>query len=301
MQSPIIRGNTRLVGLLGDPVEHSLSPLIHNHAFAVMELPYAYVPLGVSARDFHTAVWALRAFSFVGANVTVPYKQKITPYCDTLSPLSAAIGAVNTIRFHDGLMHGDTTDAEGFFKALAWMGHDPANGRIVILGNGGVARTLAFALALNKIPRRLTLIGRDRGRVSALSNEISLRAGFPVEGLLFSDAQTAPDCKECSLLVNCTSVGMHPGVGRSPIDPALLHAGMTVFDTIYNPATTKLLSDARRTGCAAQNGLRMLLYQGLASLAIWTGRRVSEELFDVETLRGLIGQGPARLQSESNV
>jgi shikimate dehydrogenase len=291
MQSPIILGNSKLVGLLGDPVEHSISPIIHNHAFSEMGLPYVYVPLRVKATDLHVALAALRTFSFVGANVTVPHKLKITPYCDALSPLSEVVGAVNTLYFSNGLLHGATTDAEGFFRALAWMGHDPSGGRTVVLGNGGVARTLAFALAMEKAPKRITFIGRDLVKVRGLASDITKKTGCSVEGLVFNDPQSAGRCLNCSLLVNCTSVGMHPDAQSSPIEAAWLNAGTTVFDTVYNPATTKLLADARRAGCPAQNGLRMLLYQGLASLKLWTGLEAPETLFDIEELTRQIG-GP---------
>ena len=284
MLSPTISGATRLIGLLGDPVAHSLSPLLHNHVFAALGLPYAYVPLAVKGRDIHNALVALRAFSFVGANVTIPHKQRVVPYCDALSPVSAAMGAVNTLYFRTGLLHGTTTDPEGFYKALAWMRHDPAGGRIVILGNGGIARTLAYALALDRIPRRLTLVGRDPKKVSALASELSAATHFPAQWTTFSDAGCRERIKECTLLVNCTSVGMSPRTNETPIDPAALHDAMAVFDTVYNPAETKLLADARRAGCAAQNGMRMLLYQGLASLKIWTGIEADDSIIDINEL-----------------
>ena len=173
MHCQTIRGSTKLIGLIGNPVEHSLSPQIHNHALKALGLPFAYVPLMVPAQSLHTAMCALRALSFIGANVTIPHKRRVLPYCDILSPLSTVTGAVNTLYFRKNLLYGTTTDVEGFFRALSWMGHDPAHGRIVILGNGGIARTLAFALALDQRPQSLTLIGRDGARVSALAEEVS--------------------------------------------------------------------------------------------------------------------------------
>ena len=287
MKSQIIRGNTGLVGLLGNPVGHSFSPLIHNHVFAALCLDYVYIPLCVNESDIHTAMIALRAFHFAGANVTIPYKRKILPYCDILSPLSEITGAVNTLYFRDGLMYGTTTDAEGFFKALESTGNDLAGGNIVIMGNGGIARTLAYALALQKIPEKLTLIGRNSYKLKSLSSEIALKSGFFVDWNVFSSADIAHIMTNCSLLVNCTSVGMYPDVKYSPIDAAMLHEGMTVFDTIYNPSTTKLLSDASRAGCKVQNGLRMLLYQGLASQRLWTGVDVSADIVDLQEIRRL--------------
>lgn len=285
MESQEIRGGTRLIGLIGNPVEHSLSPQIHNHALKSLGLPYAYVPLPVTAQNLHTAMAALRALSFLGANVTIPHKRGVLPYCDVLSPLSTATGAVNTLYFRKDLLCGATTDVEGFFRALSWMGHDPAHGRIVILGNGGIARTLAFALALDKHPQSLTLIGRDSVRVSALAEDVSNHANLDVVHTVFSDPGSMRCVRECSLLINCTSIGMHPWAGVSPIDPKALHSGMTVFDTIYNPAETELLTMAKRAGCKTQNGLRMLLYQGLSSFKLWTGLDAPETMFNIEELQ----------------
>jgi shikimate 5-dehydrogenase len=292
MESQGIRGSTRLIGLLGNPVEHSLSPQIHNHAFKKLGLPYAYVPLMVPAHCLHTAMIALRALSFIGANVTIPYKRHVLPYCDVLSPLSSATGTVNTLYFRKNLLHGTTTDVEGFFKALSWMDHDPAHGHIVILGNGGIARTLAFALALNQRLQSLTLIGRDAARVSALAEDVSNHTNVAIGHTVFSDPESTRRIRECSLLINCTSIGMSPQTNAAPIDLSLLHSGMTVFDTIYNPSSTKLLTMARRAGCNAQNGLRMLLYQGLASFTLWTGVEAPETIFDIEELQRQVDEKP---------
>jgi shikimate dehydrogenase len=291
LEPQTITGSTRLIGLIGSPVAHSLSPRIHNHALKTLGLPYAYVPLSVPNGYVHTAMHALRALSFIGANVTVPYKKKVVPYCDVLSPLSTIIGAVNTLYFKGGLLHGHTTDVEGFFRALSWMRHDPRGGNIVILGNGGIARTLSFAFAMGHALGSLTLIGRDNERVLALSREVSEKTNQKVMHAVFQSGDFARAIKECSLLVNCTSIGMHPHIDDSPIDGRLLHDKITVFDTIYNPGTTKLLSLAKVAGCTTQNGLRMLLYQGLASFKLWTGHEVDEKIFSIEELQSLVDRG----------
>jgi shikimate dehydrogenase len=288
MKSQAITGATRLIGLLGSPVGHSLSPALHNHVFGTLGLPYAYVPLPVDAAGLHTALWALRAFSFVGANVTVPHKRAVVPYCDTVSPLSQLTGTVNTLSFANGVLHGTTTDWEGFEKALAAMGHDPAGGRAVILGNGGAARTLAFGFAVKKILSHLTIIGRDQTKVSALCREVGARTGFPVDAALFSSPDLARVMADCTLCVNCTSAGMYPDVDASPLDGTLFHRHMTVFDTVYNPAKTRFCALAETAGCAWQNGLRMLVYQGLASCRLWTGRDIPDDIIDFAELEAMI-------------
>jgi shikimate dehydrogenase len=171
------------------------------------------------------------------------------------------------------------------------MGFDPRGGNIVILGNGGIARTLSFAFAMDYAVNNLTLIGRDRERVSALSREVSEKTDKMVMHAVFQSGDYARAVKECSLLINCTSIGMHPYGDVSPIDGRLLHEAITVFDTVYNPGTTKLLSLAKSAGCRTQNGLRMLLYQGLASFKLWTGIEVDEKIFSVEELQSLVDRG----------
>ena len=290
MDAQRIDGATRLVGLLGHPVAHSLSPAIHNHAFRACGLPFAYVPLGVHPHDLHLAVGAIRACGFAGANVTIPHKTAVIRYCDRVSPLSERIGAVNTLYLHEGMLWGTTTDPDGFFRTLAWMKQDSRGSRCVILGNGGTARTLGFALALERLPSKLTLVGRNEQRVSALAEEIAERCNFQVAWTTFGSPQLADAMGECSLCVNCTSVGMHPWPDESPLQPELLHENMALVDMIYNPTRTKLLRMGEQAGCRTQNGLRMLLYQGLASFKLWTGVDVGEDIFDISELEARVAQ-----------
>ena len=288
MKPQSITGATRLVGLLGNPVAHSLSPVIHNHIYATLGIPLAYVPLAVGPQELHTAVLSLRAAGFAGANVTIPHKQAVVPYCDVVSSLSALTGTVNTLYFKDSILHGTTTDWEGFSRALKKAGIDEKNGDIVILGNGGTARTFAFALASQKIPARLTLVGRDHGRVSGLAAEITRKTCFPVAAELFSSDKLKSVMDKCTLCINCTSVGMHPNAGDSPLDGRFFYKGMAVFDTVYNPAQTTLCRQAEKAGCACQGGLAMLVYQALASCAYWIGREVDESIIDMAELRALV-------------
>ncbi len=288
METQLIRGNTKLIGLLGNPVAHSLSPLFQNHALAKLDLPYVYIPLRVDQKDLHTALHALRAFDFAGANVTIPYKKSVLPYCDVLSELSMHIEAVNTLYVREGLLYGTSTDADGFFRALQDIDHDVTGGSVVILGNGGTARTLAFSCILTKNIERLTLIGRNHERISALAEEIKKKTSVTCHTALFDTTACKEALASCTLCVNTTSVGMHPDVDASPLPKEAFDDNMVVFDTIYNPAETLFLQHAKRAGCIAQNGLGMLLYQGLESFTYWTGQEVSPDLFVLEELQALI-------------
>jgi len=279
-----VRGTTRLVALFGDPVAHSISPQIHNRAFSSLGLDFAYVPLRVAPAGIHTAMQALRALHFAGANVTVPHKAAVVPYCDRLTGISRLSGTVNTLYFEDTMLCGTTTDPEGFMKAVGLMGAS-CTGDVVILGNGGTARTLGCFLSAQALPRTLTFAGRNAAKVCALAETVGRATGFAVR----SCATDAPAMRQvmdaCTLCVNCTSAGMRPDTGTTPVDRNYFHAGMHVFDTIYNPARTRFLEEAAQAGCVTCNGLPMLLHQALASFTFWTGRSVAASLFDLDELQ----------------
>jgi len=289
--SHTIRGNFRIACLLGYPVAHSLSPQIHNFAFEKLSLPCVYVPFPIRAEHFHHAIAMMRSVNALGANVTLPHKQRAASYCDVLSPLSYRIGTVNTLFFRENLLCGTTTDPEGFLRALAHLGHDLHGGNVVILGSGGIARTIAASLAMERIPSAITLIGRNRQRTETLAAEISGAMNFKVTARSLGDDGLDRVFADCTLLVNCTSAGLHPNIDETPLDAKFFHSGMTVFDTIYNPIKTRLLAEAEAAGCRIQNGLRMLLYQGLASFSLWTGIDVMEEIFDIDELQKSIASG----------
>ncbi len=283
-----IRGSSRVVCLLGHPVAHSISPQIHNHAFRTLGLPYVYIPVAVKSQALSSVLFTMRSCGFAGANITIPHKTRVVNYCDSLSDLSKITGTVNTLYFDEGRLCGTTTDHQGFKRALNWMGCTLDNQKVVILGNGGTARTLSLALALEKEVGSLTIVGRNKSRIEFLASEVTETTGFNARACSFDEAELENIMQECTLLVNCTCVGMHPDVDMSPIPAKYLHKDMVVFDAIYNPLKTKLLQDAEAAGCTVQNGLRMLLFQGLASFKLWTGRDVPEEIFDISELQRLI-------------
>ncbi len=290
MENVAVSGASRLIGLLGHPVGHSISPQIHNHASSRLDLPFVYIPLAVEPDNLHTALHALRALGFAGANVTIPYKQAVLRYCDVLSDLSQITGTVNTLYFRDNLLHGTTTDAQGFLKAIESMGVVIEGESVAILGNGGTARTLAAALLYEKIPEKIVIIGRKQHRVQALVDDLSrsVETDQRLYGTTFDAASLEEQIAECSLVVNCTPAGMFPHIDSTPLPAALLRGKMAVFDTIYNPVETRLLRSARKRGCKTQNGLRMLLYQALASYRYWTDTTVPESIFSLDELQRLV-------------
>ncbi|MDR2727756.1 MAG: shikimate dehydrogenase [Chitinispirillales bacterium] len=284
-----IAGHTSCVCLLGLPVGHSISPQIHNHVFRKYKLPYVYIPLPVSPRGLAAAVYTVRE-SCAGANVTIPHKEAAAHYCDELSALSSVTGTVNTLYLKDGRLCGTTTDPVGFYKALEASGHVLGDDNVVILGSGGTARTLGAALLLDKKCRSVVFAARSEKKAAALASQLEKIGNVPVGYCTLGSSESARFFNRCTLLVNCTSVGMYPYTDETPLNAEFLHSGMTVFDVIYNPCTTRFLKEAALIGCKTQNGLLMLLHQGLESLRYWTGVSVSDNIFNIAQLQALVNE-----------
>jgi shikimate dehydrogenase len=271
-----INGQTKLVGLIGHPVEHSLSPAMHNSAFAVLGLNWCYLPLPVLPEQLGEAVAGLRALGFVGANVTVPHKQAVMPYLDEVTPEAQAIGAVNAIVVREGFI-GYNTDWQGFLTALSEGGFDPQDKRAVVLGAGGAARAVVYALAHARA--QVTVLNRTPARAQALVQDFSPL--FPSRSLAsfpFTPQTLEVQTTEAHLLVNTMPVGMWPEVDQSPWPEDLAFPGhLTVFDLVYNPRQTKLLQQARAVGAKGIGGLGMLVHQGAAAFGLWTGEKAPVE------------------------
>jgi len=273
-----LRGTTRLIGILGWPVEHSLSPRMHNAALQQMGLDIAYVPLPCKPENLADAVRGLRALGFLGANVTIPHKEAIIPLLDGLSPLSQMMGTVNTLYWEEGKLMGTTTDPWGATANLEQAGFVASNQAVALLGTGGAARAIAFGLATAAPQIKLTLCHRqaDQAQAQRLASEVSSKSGVAVQlGALegFSQFSSGFD-----LVINATPVGMHPHEEASPIAAEALHPHQWVFDIVYNPRRTKLLQLAQQKGCRTVEGLGMLLHQGARSLELWTGKKPPVEV-----------------------
>ena len=272
-----ILGTTRLVGLIGDPVSHSLSPAMHNPAFEHNGIDFAYVPLRVRPTDLKSAVEALRIFNFRGANVTLPHKEAVIPYLDELSDISRVMGVVNTIVNDNGRLLGTTTDPQGFLEGFRMAGHSFEGKSIAICGNGGSARSIAFALLTMDKPSRVVLVGRDGSKVKKLAADISTSLINQNTNSLASILEYATWEEYSSLslgiqiVVNATSLGMHPNIGASPLQTADFQAGQIIYDIVYVPEQTRLLQLAQEFGLKTVGGLGMLVHQGLAAFKLWTG------------------------------
>ncbi|MBZ0170530.1 shikimate dehydrogenase [Candidatus Methylomirabilis lanthanidiphila] len=262
--------------LFGDPVAHSLSPVMQNAALQAAGIDGLYIPWRVQSTDLPTAFESIRRMeNFGGANVTIPHKEQAFTLVDTLTPEAAAVGAINTVVSKDGRLLGANTDGPGFIRSLH-EGADflPRGKPVVILGAGGAARAVAVSLAgAGAAP--IVIINRTAERAQSLTEFIHGTIGATALGLGLDDPRTPTSVRDCALVVNTTSVGLHP-TDPSPIDPHLLQPGVVVYDLIYRPRETALLREAKRRGCRVVGGLGMLLYQGALAFELWTGIEPSE-------------------------
>lgn len=268
--SVTIGGETRLVGIIGWPVAHSLSPIMHNAAFQSLGLDWAYVPLPVRPEHLAEAIRGLRGLGFRGANVTIPHKGAVMPLMDELSSAAQAIGAVNTLVVREaGGLVGENTDWLGFLAALRDAGFDPAGKGCAVIGAGGAARAVVYALA--RAGGHPVVFNRTLERAIRLMEDF--RAAFP--DVAFEAHPLEDLCQiggETALLVNATSLGMWPHVDTSPWpDDPPVPSHLRVCDLVYNPLETKLLQQAREAEATAIGGLGMLVHQGATAFRLWTG------------------------------
>jgi len=257
---------TRLFGVIGHPITHSLSPAMHAAALRAMRLDALYTPFDVPPRSLPPILRALTLAGVEGLNVTVPLKEAVLPLLDAVDPTARAVGAVNTIVIRHRRMVGYNTDGVGFARAVKEMGRSTGAGRTVLLGAGGAARAVAWELTR---PRRahLTIANRHLERAQRLARWLSLvRPGARVRAVSLRDVRV----EDADLLVNATTVGMRAG-DHCPIDPSMLQRRTAVYDLVYH-RDTSLVRAARRRGCVAAGGLSMLLYQGAESLQLWLHR-----------------------------
>jgi shikimate dehydrogenase len=274
----LINGRTRVFALFGDPVEHSLSPLMHNRAFAVLELDCCYVPFRVGHDDLAAAVAGISALGLGGVNVTIPHKESIITYLDEVDREATMIGAVNTVVNRDGRLCGYNTDAAGFLDSLYQdAGFEPIGKNAVILGAGGAARAISFALAFGGAAC-LAIFNRDAARAQILASDLVEATGCSVTAGALNDKSLDDVLAEAELLVNATPIGMHPRYRhQSPLSREKLHPGLLVCDLVYNPFRTRLLDEAAAVGCRVLGGMGMLIYQGAQAFQLWTGMKAPVE------------------------
>ncbi|MEM2913318.1 MAG: shikimate dehydrogenase [Candidatus Bathyarchaeia archaeon] len=273
-----ISGKTRVCALIGDPVEHSLSPMIQNAAFKHLSLDYVYVAFNVRADRLKDAVSGIRALNMHGLNVTMPHKIAIIKYLDGLDETASRVGSVNTILNSDGRLIGYTTDGLGALNALKSADADPSGKKVVILGAGGSSRAVSFTLA--EIASELVILNRTFERAKDLKNALCrvLGEGLRIKAAPLTDEYLKKELEDADILINATSVGMKPKSDDTPVKQDYLRKDLVVFDLVYEPLETRLLREARLAGAKVIDGLSMLIHQGAASFKIWTGMEAPVEI-----------------------
>lgn len=277
-----ITGHTRLACLLGSPVEHSISPAMHNAAFKSLGLDCAYLAFDVGVEKMAAAAEGLRAMNVLGFNITMPGKNIMCQLCDELSPAARIGGAVNTVLNKDGKFIGYTTDGVGFMTACSDAGFDLMGKKMTLMGAGGAASAILIQAALDGLREISVFSIHDAfwDRAQKIVSDLNQESSCKVTLYDFDDPSVLKrEILDSDILTNGTSVGMAPRTDACLIqDPSVFHRDLKVFDVIYNPEETRLLRLAKEQGCQTANGLYMLLYQGAASFKIWTGQDMPVDL-----------------------
>jgi len=261
--------DTRVYALIGDPIEHSLSPLMQNLAFRLLGLDCIYLAFRVKPEELGWAIKGNRALGVSGFNVTVPHKVAVIPFLDEVDHSASDVGAVNTVTNRGGRLVGHNTDGSGALAALSDEGVDLKGKKVVILGAGGAARAIAFATA--HAAGSLVIMNRTTSKAEELSSDLKKRYRKLIEARKLSHETLSEELVDAEVLINATSVGMSPRTEESLVNRHMIRPKTTVFDIVYNPLETKLINEAKAAGAKTIGGAKMLVYQGALSFEIWTG------------------------------
>lgn len=288
---------TKSIYLIGYPLGHSVSREFQQAALDYHRLDIRYEVLEVREEELPQVVGNLREPWNLGANVTLPYKEKVLPLLDEIDDFAAVVGAVNTIVNEGGRLTGYNTDAPGFLQALSGAGFQPADKGVVVLGAGGAARAVSFALIREGVTW-LAVFNRTKSRADYLARAL---AGYARDNGLVTEVTALPWEEDvmrrlvgrCHCVVNCTTLGMRysPQEGRSPLAEDMIGEGVLICDLVYNPRETPLLSIARRRGAKTIDGLPMLVYQGAIAFRLWTGEEPPLEIMFRRAERALLEGG----------
>ena len=279
-----ISGKTAITGIIGYPISHTFSPIMHNKAFKYLNLNFIYLPFLVKEKDLRYAIRAIRALNIVGVNVTIPHKEKVIKYLDETSSDVKKIGAVNTILNKNGKLIGFNTDKFGFVQPLVSQNVELKNKKIMVLGCGGASRAVCFGLLENNIS---SLLITDIIKEKAIRLKRDLRKFYKdckIEIVHSSSEIIFNRLKDIDILVNATPVGMKPDSNSSPVYKIPKeNKKLIVYDLVYNPVRTKLLNLAEKQNLKTINGIEMLIYQGAKAFEIWTGKQAP-----VDIMKGVV-------------
>jgi len=253
-------------GLIGKPVEHSLSPLMMNTVFNELKINAIYVAFEVDESQFQDAIKGLSALKFSGFNVTIPYKEKIIEFCDSIGKKASIVNAVNTVKIIDGeCLKCYNTDGDGVVATFKRRGIDTKGMETLIIGAGGAAKSLIIAFDMLGI-KKIFILNRTKTRALMLAKLLQSRIDAKI---VILDGEIENIIEEVDIIANATPVGMYPNIHECPLPETFILKDHIVFDVVYNPIETKLLKLARKKGAVAVSGVDMLVYQGAAAVRIW--------------------------------
>jgi len=279
-----ITGKTGLLGLLGYPVEHSCSPLLHNTLSSIMGIDVVYVPLPTVPGKLGDVVKALKSCGFIGVNVTIPFKGDILRYVDECSDDVKLMGSANTLTFRDNRIIASNTDAAGFVLSFRRQaGCDFYGKKVVVLGAGGTSRALSMKIAAEGASE-IRIVNRTPEKARSIAERINKHFGTmrtSVEAVDYVRAEEEKIFEKCDILINTTPAGMYPRIDECPLNPGIkLRKDQVIYDVIYNPAVTKLMRRGMECGCKTLNGSGMLFYQGVLSFETWMNVSIPREILD---------------------
>lgn len=282
-----LSGKTCVYGVIGDPIAHSLSPTLHNAAFEALKMDCAYLAFHVKSGELENAIRGMRGLGIAGLNVTMPHKSAVLPFLDEVEQTARFLDSVNTISNRNGKLLGFSTDGVGALNALKLNGVDLCGKKVLLLGGGGTAKAVAYALA--REVGELVILNRSPQKIASLVENLNRQFRAQVAGGLLEPSSLRQNLQDADVLINATSVGMYPDEAHSLVEPTLLKPDLTVMDVVYNPVETKLAKDAKKAGAKVISGVEMLIHQGAASFEIWTGKPAPIDVMRKAALNRLEG------------
>jgi len=265
-----ISGKTKVCGIIGHPIDHTLSPTMHNAAFRELGLDFIYIAFEVESEHLHESISGIRSLGIHGLNVTIPHKEDVIKYLDEINPEAKKIGSVNTIVNRGSQLVGYNTDGIGAIKALKDNKVELKEKKILLLGAGGSAKSIAFTLS--KFVKKIMILNRTEERAKKLADNLKLMFDIEITWNHLSQEAVRQNLIDTDILINATSIGMNPKSDESLIKSKWLTSRICIFDIVYSPNGTKLIQNAKRIGAKVIDGIDLLVYQGAMAFKIWTGR-----------------------------
>lgn len=284
-----ISGKTKICGVIGDPISHTLSPTIQNSAFCHLNLDFIFLAFNVKTKELETSIKAVRSLGIRGLNVTMPHKTEVINYLDEIDKTAQFLNSANTIVNNENKLLGYSTDGIGAINALIENGVELVSSNVVLLGAGGAGRAIALSLA-EKVSN-LVILNRDYKKAKNLESELNLKFKKNISAESLSKDSIKKSLRNSDVLINATNVGMISNKKQSIVDSNLITPNLTVMDIVYNPIETKLLADAREVGAKTINGIDMLIYQGAESFELWTGEKAPIDVMKNAALKQISSVG----------